>query len=196
MAHTLEGLLKNGSATLPTTAVFSPFYITCTVKNDKAHKHNPKIHKIMKLSSNSINPPVDVYYRANTDEKFLIPPLNALSLTSDVWIHLPISLFGMGIFQLLLDIAYPNRKPRTIEIAGTFKDRIFTFILCFNFRYYSSTTALTFLGTNTSNTHLLHRNPIFISYTEFEHTCILDKNEILVIRLSHLSLLFHISIMN
>ena len=92
MAHTLEGLLKNGSATLPTTAVFSPFYITCTVKNDKAHKHNPKIHKIMKLSSNSINPPVDVYYRANTDEKFLIPPLNALSLTSDVWIQLSISL--------------------------------------------------------------------------------------------------------
>ena len=89
MAHTLEGLLKNGSATLPTTAVFSPFYITCTVKNDKAHKHNPKIHKIMKLSSNSINPPVDVYYRANTDEKFLIPPLNALSLTSDVSIQLP-----------------------------------------------------------------------------------------------------------
>ena len=165
MAHTLEGLLKNGSATLPTTAVFSPFYITCTVKNDKAHKHNPKIHKIMKLSSNSINPPVDVYYRANTDEKFLIPPLNALSLTSDVWIHLPISLFGMGIFQLLLDIVYPNRN--TIEFAVTFKDRIFTFILCFNFRYYSSTTALKFLGINAANTHLLHRNPIFISYTEF-----------------------------
>ena len=188
MAHTLEGLLKNGSATLPTSAVFSPFYITCTVKNDKAHKHNPKIHKIMKLSSNSINPPVDVYYRANTDEKFLIPPLNALSLTSDVWIHLPISLFGMGIFQLLLDIAYPSRN--------TFKVRIFTFILCFNFRYYSSTTALKFLGTNTANTHLLHCNPIFISYTEFEHTCILDKNEILGMRLSHLFLLLLIIIMN
>ena len=85
----------------------------------------------------------------------------------------------MGILQLLLDIAYPNRN---IEIAGTFKDRIFTFILCFNFRYYSSTTALKFLGKNTANTHLLHRNPIFISYTELEHTCILDKNEILVIR--------------
>ena len=45
----------------------------------------PKIHKIMKLSSNSINPPVDVYYRANTDEKFLIPPLNALSLL-EAWV--------------------------------------------------------------------------------------------------------------
>ena len=82
MAHTLEGLLKNGSATLPTTAVFSPFYITCTVKNDKAHKHNPKIHKIMKLSSNSINPTVDVHYRANTDEIFLRPFLKLLSSSS------------------------------------------------------------------------------------------------------------------
>ena len=51
----------------------------------------------MKLSSNSINPPVDVYYRANTDEKFLIPPLNALSSTSDVWIQLPISLFKRNV---------------------------------------------------------------------------------------------------
>ena len=99
----------------------------------------------------------------------------------------------MGIFQLLLDIAYPNRN---IEIAGTFKARIFTFIASFNIRYYSSTTALKFLGINAANTHLLHRNPIFISYTEFEYTCILDKNEMLGIRLSHLFLLLLVSIMN
>ena len=60
---------------------YSPLYILYTVKNDKAHKHNPKIHKIMKLSSNSINPTVDVHYRANTDEKFLGPLLNVLSRT-------------------------------------------------------------------------------------------------------------------